>query len=51
MENADKYAKLIKALEDAHSIADELNDEIAVALIERALRYIRNISNYKRKAQ
>ena len=51
MEKADKYAKLIKALEDAHSIADELNDEIAVALIERALRYIRTISNYKRKAQ
>ena len=24
MEKADKYAKLIKALEDAHSIADEL---------------------------
>ena len=41
----EKREELIKKLEEAHDIADHLNDEVAVALIERALRYIRAVPN------
>lgn len=51
MGKTDKYVELIKALEDAQSIAVDLNDEVAIALIERALRYISTISSYKPKRQ
>lgn len=39
MEKSNKNRELLKKLEEAVAIADELNDEIALALIERALRH------------
>ena len=41
----EKHEELIKRLEEALNIADHLNDEVAVALIERVLRYLRAVSN------
>jgi hypothetical protein len=49
MDRAEKHAELIKKLEEAHEIADRLNDEIAVSLIERVLRYARIASNSRPK--
>ena len=43
----EKREELIKKLEEAHDIADYLCDEIAVSLIERALRYMRAVSDAK----
>ena len=41
MDRLAKIEDLIRKLEEAHRIADELNDDIQLSLIERALRHAR----------
>lgn len=39
MDRQAKIKELIRKLEEAYGIADELSDEVQVSLIERALRH------------
>jgi hypothetical protein len=41
MDRSAKIEELIKKLQEAHTIADELNDDVQLSLIERALRHAR----------
>jgi len=43
MDRSAKVEELIRKLEEAHAIADELSDDVQLALIERALRHARII--------
>jgi hypothetical protein len=43
MNRAEKCGELIKILEQALEVAHEFNDDVAVSLIERALRHARTI--------
>lgn len=47
MDNSDKHVELIKTLEHAREVADQLNDEVAVSLVERALRHAHTISDFR----
>lgn len=47
MNNLEKHAELIKTLEHALAVADELKDVVAISLVERALRHARTISDFR----
>lgn len=42
-----KIKELIRKLEEAYAIADELSDDVQVSLIERALRHARILSELR----
>lgn len=44
MDKSIRHDELVKKLEEALEIADQINDDVAVALVERALRHARTIS-------
>lgn len=47
MDRSVKIEELIKRLEEAYAIADELSDDIQLALIERALRHARILPEFR----